>query len=338
VQYLVARNQWTFTARLYQYFLAHRNAYDVIHIHGFGLETFAAIAARSVTGKPVVVKPSTAGRGTKLRVYAGLSRRLPSFWRRLWSGVDRWVSISTQIRQDLLQMGVEPAWIADVPNGVDMSRYHPAAPEVRAVLRADAGLNEADVVICSVSRLSPHKRVDVLVRTFLRLAERHPQYHLWVLGQGEQMEELRRLVAAHPAGVRVRLIGFVGPNRILPLLQAADVFALVSRWEGLSNALLEAMACGLAPMVTDVSGMADVVTPNERGLVVPLDDDDALEDALTGLCADRGLRERFGRAARVAIAADYSLDRTVDRLLEVYAGCIGAKEQRLPESQANPEP
>jgi len=321
VQYVVARNQWTFATRLYAHLLANRHTYDVVHIHGFGLESAAAVAARLVTGKPVVVKPSTAGPGTKLGLYAKLSQRLPCLWRRVWSGVDAWVSISEQIREDLTRMGVAPSRIRDVPNGVDTSLYAPASLEQRIALRAEAGLGPADVVICSVSRLSAHKRVDVLVRTFLRLAEHQPGYHLWVLGQGELMDELKALIAEHPAGNRVRLMGFLGARRVTRLLQAADVFALISRWEGLSNALLEAMACGLAPLVTDVSGMADVVLPGRRGVVVPLDDEPAFEAALAALCADPLLRERFGRASMDAIAAEYSLDRTIDGLLAVYADC-----------------
>lgn len=324
IEYLVARNQWGFALQLYRALRRQRDDYDLVHVHGFGLETFAAIAARRVTGKPLVVKPSTAGSGTKLDVYARLARRAPVFWGRLWSSVDAWVSISAQIRDDLQRMGVDPARIRDTPNGVDMSRYAPAAAEIRAALRAEAGLTEADVVICTASRLAPHKRVEALVQTFLRMAEHHPERHLWVLGQGELMPELKALVAGHPAGAQVRLLGFVKPKRVVPLLRSADVFALVSRWEGLSNALLEAMACGLAPVVTDVSGMADVVLPGERGLVVPLDDDAALEAALNALCADPELRQRFGRAASEAVAADYSLDRTLNRLVAVYEECLAS--------------
>ena len=317
-RWLRAPNQWAFAAELFRWLYRHRAAYDVVHVHGFGLESFAALAARAVTRKPVVIKPSTAGKGTKLDVYARLTRWLPFLPALVWRKVDAWVSISEQTRGDLLRLGVPSSRIADIPNGVNTEVFRPADPERRAQLRAMLGAEPGDVVFCTAARLSPHKRVDLVVRAFLALLPRYPRARLWVLGHGEQYEELRALAAGSPGGERVTFMGHVKPWGVIRCLQAADVFVLVSLWEGLSNALLEAMACGLAPVVTDVSGMADVVRHEVTGVVVPPDDQLAVEEAFAALLDDPRRREALGAAAAEFVVREYGLDTTVARLLALY--------------------
>lgn len=305
---------------LYRYLCDNRHHYDLVHVHGFGPETFAALAARKVTGRPLVVKPSTAGPGTKLHAYARWCPTLGGLPARAWEGVDAWISISRQVREDLLRMGVAPERIAHVPNGVDGSVFHPVRRTKRAALRAQRGVAPGQIVLCTVTRLLPHKRVDLLVRTFLELSQSRPRARLWVVGAGEELPKLQALAAAHPHGERVRFWGHMGAAATARLLQAADLFVLLSRWEGLSNALLEAMACGLPPVVTDVSGMEDLVQNGVNGLLVPVDDGAAVTRALDSLVGSRQRRRELAAAAR-SVGAHYSLDRTVEGLLQVYHAC-----------------
>lgn len=307
-----------FGAALFRYLVRFRRAYDVLHVHGFGPEVWVALAARRVTGRPVVVKPGTAGPGTKLGLYARWSSSVPRWLPRPWSGVDAWVAISAQARFDLLRMAVPEKRIAEVPNGVDMSRFHPLPEEERRRLRAALGLAPEDVLLCTATRLMPHKRVDLLLDAFTAAAARQPHARLWILGDGPEEGALRAHVAASPARERVRFAGYVHGAEMVRTLQAADAFTLLSQWEGLSNALLEAMACGLPPVVTEVSGTADVVRRGENGLLVPPDDASAAEAALEQVLADAGLRARLGAAATGTIRERYSLDVTVDRLTALY--------------------
>ena len=322
--FLYATHQWSFAAALFRYLLRYRAAYDVVHAHGFGLEAVAAIIARRFTGKAVVVKPSTAGRGTKLDVYARWTRWCPPLAWTLWQTVDAWISISEQTRADLLRMRVAPQHIAEIPNGVD-GRFRPLPARERAALRKELGLGPDDVLIVTAARLTPHKRVDLLLRAFLQIAAAHPEARLWVMGDGEQAGELRSLVEGHPGRDQVRLMGRVLPSELLRVYQAADVFALFSLWEGLSNSLLEAMACGLAPVVTGVSGMADVVADGATGLLIPPDDEAAAVLVLETLARSAEQRQELGQAASQHIEAGYRIQRTAERLVKVYRSCLGRR-------------
>lgn len=318
------RGQLSFARGVYHFLTQRAAEYDVVHLHGFGPETFAAMAARGRTRRPLIVKPSTAGPGTKLNAYARWFRALPAPARQVWQQVDAWASISGETRADLERMGVPPERIADIPNGVDTRRHHPLEATERAALRAELGIAPEEVLVCCAARLAPHKRVDLLIHAFSGILESAPTARLWIAGYGEERERLESLRESLPGGDRVRLLGKVRFDEICRIMQAADLFALLSRWEGLSNALLEAMACGLPSVVSDVSGMSDVVQHQTSGLVVPPDDELAAREAMATLAADPALRTRLGAEAARTVTKQYSLDLTCERLIGLYRHLTGA--------------
>ena len=312
------RGQWAFAAAVYGFLTRRAAEYDLVHVHGFGPETFAAMAARGRTGRSLVVKPSTAGPGTKLHAYARWFGGLPVPIRRVWRRVDGWVSISGETRSDLERLGAPRERIADIPNGVDTRRHHPLEEAERTALRAELGIAPEEVLVCSAARLAPHKRVDLLMRSFADILNSEPTARLWIAGYGEERDRLEALRQELPGGERIQLLGKVRFDEICRIMQAADLFALLSRWEGLSNALLEAMACGLPSVVSDVSGMSDVVRHEVSGLVVPPDDEHAAQESLAALAADPAFRARLGAEAARTIVERYSLDQTCEWLMELY--------------------
>jgi glycosyltransferase involved in cell wall biosynthesis len=303
-----------FPRALYRHLIRHRAEYDVVHVHGFAWEAAAAALAARATGRPLIVKPSTAGPGTSLHRAAGWRGLI----RPLVGAVDAWISLSEATREDLSRLGVRPERVVPLPNGVDSREFVPLSDAARAEHRAGLGLPGDAVLLCAVGRLAPHKRMDLLLEAFLSLAAEQPSLHLWLVGSGDQADALSRRAGAHPAGSRVVLVGPAPEERVRAILQAADVFVLPSQWEGLSNALLEAMACGVATAATRVSGTADVLQDGENGLLAPPDDPQSLRAALARLAADPGLRARLGAAARATVVSRYSLEATAEQLHALY--------------------
>ena len=164
-----------------------------------------------------------------------------------------------------------------------------------------------------VSALVPYKRVDLAM-----MAARHAGVRLTVVGDGPE----RRLESSAPAGVA--FLGAVLDTA--ELLATADAFVLPSEAEGLSNALLEAMASELACVVTDSEGMLDVVRPDDTAVVVPIGDIKALGAALARVATDEPLRQRLGRAARADVETRFSIDSTVRQFAALYDRLSG--EQR----------
>ena len=149
----------------------------------------------------------------------------------------------------------------------------------------------------TVARLVPQKGIDVLIRALEMASGAAADWTLTLVGDGPERQSLEQQVHAAGLQERVRFLGFrTDPQTFL---LRAGVFVLPSRFEGMPNALLEAMAAGLAVVVTDASpGPLEVVEDGVNGLVVPSDDAQALAVALERLAANSALREQYGAMAR----------------------------------------
>jgi glycosyltransferase involved in cell wall biosynthesis len=320
VRWFRARSEWEFALRLPSALREQSGAADVVHVHGFGPEAFAAMAARRRIRMPVVVKPSTAGPGTRLHTYAVLGRLGGQLFLPLWRGADAWIAVSEQVRGDLLALGVPAHRIHLIPNGVDLGLFHPVSPERRLSLRRRFGAEGATRVIVTVARLRTEKRVDAVIRALGRVGTERTR--LWVIGTGHARDGLDRL--ASRLNGAVEFLGGLRPGQVAERLQAADLFVLLSMREGLSNALLEAQACGLPALVSDVSGMAEVIRPANSGWLVPDFDELRVAEALrAALCGGASLEE-MGRRAVAQVRERFSLQRTAALVERVYASCRGA--------------
>ena len=209
----------------------------------------------------------------------------PRFRRLLYRRADVLTANTTGVMESLLSL-FEVRQLALLPNPLPM-------PEVPAA----AGTARDREGFVTVARLVPQKGIDVLIRALGQTVGAARDWTLTVVGDGPEREALE--FQAQQAGLKeqVQFLGFRSdPQKFL--LQAG-VFVLPSRFEGMPNALLEAMAAGLGVVVTDASpGPLEVVVNGVSGLVVPSDDPFALAEALDRLAADPLLRERLGAAAR----------------------------------------
>jgi len=189
--------------------------------------------------------------------------------------------------------------------------------ELRSVRRIPADV----FVVGTVGRLSAEKDYPLLVRAFARFRVRNPKSLLVIVGDGREEQAIRH--AADECGVSEVCL-LPGVQHDIPAwLQCMNVFCLSSEQEGTSVTLLEAGACGLPAVVTDVGGNGEVVQDEITGLVVPCGDADALSRAFERLAADASLREKMGRKARSRISEDYSVKRMVESYVEVYREVLG---------------
>jgi glycosyltransferase involved in cell wall biosynthesis len=204
------------------------------------------------------------------------------------------------------QHGLDRRRVRVVPNYVDTDLFAPDPNVCR----------EKDLAV-SVGRLSPEKGLPTLVDA----AGRVPSLRLRLVGDGAEREALARRAAA--AGVQVEFTGTV-PNAALPrLLREASVFVLPSLYEGHPKALLEAMACGLPVIGSDVPGIAEVIRHRENGWLCRPGDPVGLADALATLVTDEALRTRLGAQARADVERHYSVGAVLARELEVIRELVG---------------
>ncbi len=282
---------------------------DVLHAHELLSPATAAALAKLCFGAPLVAKVLRGGLlGDLAKIGAG---RLG--WLRVQlvaSAVDAFAVISTEIDDELAAIGVPARKRVFIPNGVDTERFMPVSVAEKARIRAERSLPDGRLAIFS-GRLEPEKRVDLLLELWPRLRRVLPDAQLLVLGTGSSESQLRQqpVEAVHFYG---------GVEDVAPYLHAADLFVLPSLTEGLSNSMLEAMACGLPVVATHVGGAADVITDRETGWLVPPNDPDALFEALVSLLGEPGRSQALGERARRSVLERYSLLSVAKSLRELY--------------------
>lgn len=221
------------------------------------------------------------------------------------------------VNADLLRPGGRAGERTDViPSGVDTDRFHPTAD--RAAAKRALGLDAAAPVIGTVGRLEPRKGTATLIAAVaaLRDAGRRDVTAV-IVGDGPLRAELAADAERRGIASQVRLLGDRADVR--DVLAALDVFVLPSRTEGMSNALLEAMAMALPVVATAVGGTPEVVADGRSGLLVPADDAAAMTRAIDRVLAEPAFGATLGGAARRVVEDRYGARNMVRRLEAVYA-------------------
>ncbi|MCH5255770.1 MAG: glycosyltransferase [Lachnospiraceae bacterium] len=156
---------------------------------------------------------------------------------------------------------------------------------------------EREKRIVSVGRLDANKNHEMIIRAFAKILEKHPEYTLTIYGEGELREYLQKLILVLKLEEKVFLPGII-PD-VAEKIEKASLFLLTSYSEGVSNALIEALALGLPVIATDVpsGGTVELIEHGKSGLIIPVGDQAALEEAMDRLLSDAGLADGLGREA-----------------------------------------
>jgi len=208
----------------------------------------------------------------------------------------------------VVQANALAGWGAAVMLG--KARVHVVPNPLRDMESFVSRSRERPLTIAAVGRLVPEKAYDILVEAFADLADEFPGWRLVIAGDGPEMRRLAALVQARAIADRVRLAGWVGePGEVLA---AASLFVMSSRYEGFPNALLEAMACGLAVISTAYAGSVELISDGVDGLLVQVDSRAELAQAMRRVMKDGQLRAELARNAPVA-ARRYALDSVIKK-------------------------
>lgn len=167
----------------------------------------------------------------------------------------------------------------------------------------------------SAGRLEPEKNHKMLIKAFARFSKNHQKYTLTIYGDGSLRNELVELIGKLGMSDKVFLPGNV--SDILNRESDAEAFILTSNREGMSNALMEAMALGLPCISTNCSGSDELIANGKNGLLIPVEDEDALVEAMSFLADNRNDAERMGRTAR-----EFSKCFSIENVIEQWSSAI----------------
>lgn len=285
---------------------------DILHLHSAKAGLAGRLAARGRV--PTVFQPHA----WSFDAVDGPTRAFALRWERY---ATRWTSRLLWVSDDERERGRHAGVRARgrvIPNGVDLARFSAPRPGARAAARAELTALPArtPVVVC-VGRLCRQKGQDVLLRAWPSVTAELPGAHLVLVGDGPDREALS---AASPPSVRC--VG--GSDVVRDWYAAADLLVLPSRWEGMALAPLEAMACGLPAVLSQVSGARASLPPAHRDRhLVPVGDAEALATALLHVLGDDESRLRAGREAQEYVRTTHDLRGTTAAVRDLYGELCG---------------
>jgi glycosyltransferase involved in cell wall biosynthesis len=275
--------EWLFKARLYYHKMLRRDSYDLIHAF-FGFPA-GWLCYKTAKRLPYIISL----RGSDVPGYnirLGLDYKLTAgLFRKIWSSAAMVVANSNGLRNLALEF-MPSLDIAVIPNGIDTEKFHPSDEQKpREPLR-----------LLTVSRLIERKRVDILLKAIRRAKEISLDVNLYIAGEGNLGDSLRSLSRELGISDRVFFLGRVPAEKMPEIYRDNDVFVMNSAHEGMSNAMLEAMASGLPIITTDCEGVEELITNN--GIVVRQSNAASFADAFKTLVKNKKSYKQMSIASR----------------------------------------
>lgn len=239
--------------------------------------------------------------------------------------VGHYIAVSKDLAEWLRHtVGVAPARISQIYNGVDVTRFHPGST-CRTGFGPAGFADETAFVIGSVGRMAEVKNFPIMVRAFLRLLELAPharkEARLVIIGDGVTRSTCQTLL--HQANAE-QYAWLPGERSDIPqLMRDMDLFVLPSLGEGISNTILEAMASGLPIVATNVGGNPELVVDGENGSLIPAADEEKLAQTLLYYYQNREMGLHQGQMSRKMAESRFSIPAMADRYIAAYDKLLG---------------
>jgi glycosyltransferase involved in cell wall biosynthesis len=308
-----ASGKWRLLPSAFGWLVRHKAAYDVVCCVDYRGVGVAAIAARALTGRPVVLQAQTPG---NLLDTAPLAQPVIAAYRR----ADAFACISHALEREAIAAGVPAARVHFLPNAVDISRFRPAEGNERQTLRRERGIPSGAIVCLFVGRLSREKGVMDLMRAWeqlrpsnavLLMAGPDMTDHPWNEGPAA-----RDFAERHNLGASVRFLGSIAD--VAPLLRTADVVIQPSHFEAQGLSAVEALASGVPVVASGVGGLLDFVIDGDNGKLCQPQSPAELAAGIRALVADEGFRQRATARARASVVDQYDEQKVFARFADLF--------------------
>jgi len=284
--------------------------YDIVHCHLIPSNIIAKPLA-ALCGVSVIINHDHTN--DSYRTENKLLLAIDRFTNRFASHI---IPVSASCRDFLVEYeSIEPERITLIPNAIDLRRFTPGST-TKAEARQKLGLKPDVPVLAGVGRLNPQKNFALFLEVAARLAQRFPDLHFLLAGDGPEEKMLRAKASALGLADRVLFSGYVADSSLVYL--AADVLLMPSRFEGLPMTLLESMAMGLPVVASRLDGIAEVIDDPDDGLLAPPDNANLFVDHVSALISNRELAMGIAIKARAKIECRFSVERLTAAVESIY--------------------
>jgi glycosyltransferase involved in cell wall biosynthesis len=286
-----------------------KNKIDVVHTHNPVPHYYATLATLGIKLHRISTRHDM---GVHLK-----RKRMEDLYRLALKKTHAVVLVCDAARERFINESIVPENLASVVyNGIEPTEARDRQGHENKQLRQKLGLPETGPIIGSVGRLNQVKNYETLINAFAILTRVSPESSLVIVGDGPERQSLQELIKTLGLEDRVKLLG--ERNDIDDLLAQFDVFALTSKTEGFSVALVEAAWAGLPIIATDVGGNREIVDHGTTGFLVQVGDSSAVAEKLKFLLTDREFHRIASRMIRSKAETNWSLESMADNYLEIY--------------------
>lgn len=239
----------------------------------------------------------------------------------LYGAIDRWtncwvecnVCVSRAVAEFCeRESGLDPRKSVVIPNGVEIAPFQAAEP----ISVADFGLPADAPIVLAIARLEHQKGIDLLLKAAAGFLQGAPEAHLVILGDGVDRLQLEQQATSTPVADRIHFLGH--RSDVARWLKRAQMLVLPSRWEGMPNVVLEAMAGGVAVVATDVEGVREILKDGVNGRIVPSGDVATLTEVTASLIRQPKFCKELGVAAQESVVKCFTVEAMIEQYDRLY--------------------
>ncbi len=331
IKYSPGEKNWEIklSFRVIRFLVKNRNYFDVLHLHGhldiYGLLTLAC----KFLGKKIIMQMVLMGTDDPLSL--NKCYKLMNLRWSILKQIDHFIHISEPIGKSCRAVGIRDNKMMCIRQGVDTDLFAPVTREEKVCLRRERNLPEGQLIVTFVGAIIHRKGIDILLDAWEKIQETNRDILLLLVGpykfehdenrNNSELDDYVRGIFQQIENnhLNVRFVGFA--KDIPQYLKLSDIFVLPSRKEGFGNVIIEAMACGIPPVVAHMDGVStETVTDGVTGYVFR--NTTELGERLKVLIGDSTMREAIGRSARADVEGRFKLDDIAREYVSVYRGVM----------------
>lgn len=292
---------------------------DIIITYLFHADILGRLALHGITKSPIIPFLRTTYNHPKYlvaRILEWLTKPL----------VNRYLANSDAVKNFYVKnIGVRPEKITVIPNGINIEYFDSISTDPE--LKKSFNIKPDDFVIICVANLHINKGHKYLLEAFENVYPENKNIKLLLVGDGDEKERLQKQIENYQSKNNVL---FLGKRTDIPkLLKISDIFVLPTMFEGMSNAIMEAMACGLPVITTDIPENRVLVENNINGLLVPIRDSSALIQTIRKMGENPEIRKRLSEEAKITIKNSFSLEKIAEKWENILMEIIKIERRKL---------
>ena len=312
---------------IFRIFFKIKNKVHIFHMIGYTRKSYLITLLAKIYGKRTIVKTTSFGIDDPLSIKK--SSLIPST---LYSLVDAYVVTSPAQKASFKMSGLPENRIFMIPNGIDLNRFNIPGTQEKSILRQQMGISNSLDVILSVSFFSRDKGIDRFAESLLLLPEEilNKIFLIFVGSRDARVLEVDRKVVEkvddiiNRLNIRSRCLFIDSTQDVDRYYKASDIFILPSKREGLPNALLEAMACGLCCIANNLEGITDYIIDFEKsGYLLDALIPDHITDVLKRTIGNKALQCTIGYQAHLKVKSMFNMEDIRTHYTTLYTGLLG---------------